>query len=443
MAQNRNLKGIVPPHDLDAEKSVIGGLLIDKDAIVNIVEFLRPHHFYLLAHQDIFKAILTLYEQRNPFDLITVPDQLRKDDSLDKIGGVSYLTELVNFVPTAANIENYAEIIKEHFVRRSLINAASSIAEVAHSGSEINEILDKAEQSVFAISQDKTKSDFSSIKEILEVTFERLDDLSQNRGSLRGVPTGFKTMDKMLSGLKSGELVILAARPSVGKSSMAINIAQHAITNAKKGVAYFSLEMGKDSIVERMVSAEGDIDNWRITTGNLEPSDFEKYAMASAVLSEANFHIDDTPGISPLEIRTKARRLSLENEIDLVVVDYLQLMRGTNKESRVQEIAEISQSLKHLARELEIPVLALSQLSRAVEQRGGDKRPQLSDLRDSGSIEQDADVVIFLYRPDEENRENIKMVVAKNRNGPTGDVDLFFKGDRTKFFEVQHQNTET
>jgi replicative DNA helicase len=270
----------------------------------------------------------------------------------------------------------------------------------------------------------------------LEVTFERLDELSKTRGALRGTPTGLKTLDRMLSGLQKENLVILAARPSVGKTSLALNIAQHAAVSHKIPVAYFSLEMGRESLIDRMISAQGDIDNWRISTGNLEAEDFEKYAQASGELAEATLDIDDTAGISVMEMRTKARRLQMEKNVGLIVVDYLQLVRGRNQESRVNEVSEISQSLKNLARELKVPVLALSQLSRAVEQRGGDKKPQLSDLRDSGSIEQDADVVMFLYRPDEENREDIRLLIAKHRNGATGEIPLHFKADRTRFYEV-------
>lgn len=442
MAETGNQKGVsvgVPPHDIDAERSVLGALLIDSDSIVKVVEFLIPEHFYRNSHEKIYESIRNLYEKREPADLITVPDELRRLKELDKIGGVAYLTDLVNSVPTAANIEHYARIIRDLAVRRNLIRAASTINELAFSDEEVDQMLDDAEASLFNVSQDKIRQDFVPISETLEVTFERLDELSKTRGALRGVPTGLKGLDKMLSGLRDEELIILAARPSVGKSSLAINIGQHAATAHKKGVAFFSLEMGKESIVDRMISAQGDIDNWRIATGNLEAEDFEKYSIAAGELAEAPFFIDDTPGISVLEMRTKARRLMLEHDIDLIAVDYLQLVKGRNLQSRVQEVSEISQGLKNLARELKVPVLALSQLSRAVEQRGGEKRPQLSDLRDSGSIEQDADVVIFLYRPDDEDRENHQLIVAKHRNGPTGEISLFFRGDRTRFYEMDER----
>jgi len=427
----------VPPHDIEAERSVLGALLMSPEAIVKVVEFLNPKHFYRTAHSQIYEAIRSLYDKREPTDLITVPDELRRMKALDNVGGVSYLTELVEVVPTAANVEHYARIIRDHAVRRGLLNAASEMGGLAHSGDDVDEILDRAEQMLFSISQDKSHQDLVALSDVLEVTFERLDELSKTRGALRGVPTGFKTIDRMLSGLRKEDLVILAARPSVGKSSLAINMAHHAATVHDKGVLFFSLEMGRESVADRMISAHGDIDNWRIATGNLEADDFEKYAAASGELAEAPFYIDDTPGIGVMEMRTKARRLMMEKDISLIIVDYLQLVRGRNLESRVQEVSEISQALKNLARELKVPVLAVSQLSRAVEQRGGDKRPQLSDLRDSGSIEQDADVVMFLYRPDEEDRENYTLIISKHRNGPTGEIPLYFRGDRTRFFEAE------
>lgn len=433
---DQNLTAHVPPHDLEAEKSVLGALLIDKDSIVKVVEFLRPSHFYRQAHELIYQAILILFEKREPADLVTVPAELKKMGELENVGGVTYLTELVNSVPTASNIEAYARLIKDSATRRSLISAASNIGEIAFQDAEIDVLLDKSEQLLYSISQNIVYQDFIPIKDTLEITFERLDELSKNRGSLRGVPTGLKGLDRMLSGLQKENLIILAARPSVGKTSLALNIAQHAAVEKKFGIALFSLEMGREMLVDRMISAQGNIDGWKISTGNLEEEDFEKYGEAAGELAEASIFIDDTPGISVLEMRTKARRLMLENKIDLIIVDYLQLIKAPDAESRVQEVSKISQALKNLARELKVPVLALSQLSRAVEQRGGDKKPQLSDLRDSGSIEQDADVVMFLWRPNDDDRLNAKLNVAKHRNGPTGEFDLFFKAEIMKFYEV-------
>jgi replicative DNA helicase len=432
-------QNLVPPHDLDAEKSVLGAILIDENAIIKVIETLRPQHFYKGAHNSIYECAINLYEKREPIDLITLPQELKSKKLLTEIGGISYLTELVNFVPTASNVEAYSKIIIDTALRRSLISASAKINEMAFEKSEIGGLLDEAEQELYAVSQDRLHQDFVPISETLQITFERLDEMSKTKGALRGVPTGLKAVDRMLSGFQKENLIILAARPSVGKSSFAINCAQYAATTHKKAVGLFSLEMGREQLVDRMISAQGDIDNWRITTGNLQEEDFERYGVAAGELAEAPIYIDDTPGIGILELRTKARRLQMDKKVDLIIVDYLQLIHGRYIESRTQEVSEISQALKNLARELKIPVLALSQLSRAVEIRGGDKRPQLSDLRDSGSIEQDADVVMFLYRPNEEDRINHKLLIAKHRNGPTGEIDLFFKADRTRFFEAENK----
>jgi replicative DNA helicase len=429
----------VPPHDIDAEKSVLGSLLIDKDSIVKVVEFLKPKHFYRDAHEKIYEAILTLYEKREPADLVTVPNQLKKMKQIENVGGVTYLTELVNSVPTAANIEAYAHLIKNDAIKRFLISTASDIGELAFDNDEVENLLDKSEQLLYSISQDLTYQDFVPIKDTLEITFERLDELSKHKGALRGVPTGIKGLDRMLSGLQKENLTVLAARPSVGKTSLALNIAQHAAVEGGFGIAIFSLEMGREMLVDRMISSQAGIDNWKISTGNLDEEDFEKYGVAAGELAEAPIFIDDTAGISVMEMRTKSRRLMLENKIDLIIVDYMQLVKAPQAESRVQEVSKISQGLKNLARELKVPVLAVSQLSRAVEQRGGDKKPQLSDLRDSGSIEQDADVVMFLYRPEDEDKTNAKLIIAKHRNGPTGELDLFFRTEFTKFYEVEQK----
>ena len=431
----------VPPHDLEAEKSVLGAVLIDKDALVDIVEIISPGHFYKNAHAKIFHAMIELYERREPTDLITLPNELKKMNELDKVGGVSYLTELVNAVPTASNVEAYARIIKDYAIKRHLLIASGNITDLVFSESNTDELVDKAEHLVYSVAQGKDTQDYVSIRDSLEITFERLDELSKTRGSLRGVPTGLKTVDKILFGLQKEALYILAARPSVGKTSLALNIAQFAAVNHKKGVLIFSLEMGHESLTDRMAAAQAGIDNFKISTGNLEPEDFERYGIAAGELAEADIFIIDTAGLTSLEVRTKARRVMQEYDIDLIVVDYLQLMRGRSTHGRTEEVTEISQSLKNLARELKVPVLALSQLNRSVETRGGDKKPQLSDLRDSGSIEQDADVVMFLYRPDEEDRTQYKLFIAKHRNGATGEIDLFFKSSQTKFYEVDRQHT--
>jgi len=441
--KNNVSKILVPPHDIDAEKSVLGALLLDQESILKIIETLKTKHFYRDDHATIYKAISNLFENKEPADLITVQSELKKLGQLEKIGGTSYLTELVNFVPTATNIETYAKIIKDSAVKRFILSASSSIGDLVFTEHDTAVLLDKAEHFLYSISQDSIKQDFVNIKDILEVNFERLDRLSKNKGELRGVPTGLKSLDRMLSGLQEGNLIILAARPSVGKSSLAFGVAQYASINKQKSVAIFSLEMSKEMIIDRLISSLSGIDNWKISTGNLSTEDYEKYGLAVGELSEVKMFIDDTPAISLLDMRTKSRRLMLENKIDLIIVDYLQLMRGTRLESRVQEVSELSQGLKAIARELKVPVLALSQLSRAVEQRGGDKKPQLSDLRDSGSIEQDADVVMFLWRLDDENRHDHKLLVAKHRNGAIGEVDLFFKPEITKFYEVESNTQNT
>lgn len=430
-------EGRIPPQNLEAEKSVIGALLIDKDAVVAVAEFLRPEHFYKNAHGHIFEAILTLYERREPADLVTVPEELKKKKLLGKIGGVSFLAELAAEVPTSANIEHYGQIIRDNFTKRELINSASKIAEMGFDEStECAQLIDQAEQSLFKVSQDFLHEDFVPIRRTLEVSFDRLDELHRKGEGLRGVPTGFKSLDQKLSGLQESNLVILAARPSVGKSSLASNIAQFAAVKEKIPVGIFSLEMSREQLVDRMLSGQADVDAWRITTGNLEDQDFAAIGEVMGELAEAPIFIDDTPGINALAMRTKARRLQLEYGIRLFIVDYLQLVHGRGLENRVQEVSEISQALKNMARELKVPVLALSQLSRAIESRTS-RIPQLSDLRESGSIEQEADVVMFLYRPDEENRSDIKLLIAKHRNGPTGEIDLYFRGERTKFYEAE------
>jgi len=427
----------LPPQNLEAERSVLGALLIDKDAIVKVAEFLRPKHFYKDAHGQIYAAILSLYEKREPADMITVPDELKKKKLLSKVGGVGYLAELAAAVPTAANIEYYARIVRDNFIKRELIASASKIAEMGYEeGTECAQLIDRAEQTLFKVSEDFLHEHFVPIKQTLEASFDRLDELHKKGEGLRGVPTGFKTLDQKLSGLQDSNLIILAARPSVGKSSMASNIAQHAAVVHKIPVGIFSLEMSREQLVDRMLSAQADVDAWRITTGSLEEEDFVRIGEAMGELAEAPIFIDDTPGLNILEMRTKARRLQLEHGVRLFVVDYLQLLHGRGLENRVQEVSEISQALKNMARELKVPVLACAQLSRAIEQRTS-RIPQLSDLRESGSIEQEADVVMFLYRPDPENRSEVKLLIAKHRNGPTGEIDMYFRGERTKFYEAE------
>lgn len=429
----------LPPQNLEAEQSVLGALLIDKDAIVKVAGSLRPEHFYKDSHAEIYRAVIALYERQEPFDMITLPSELKKKKLLKKVGGVSYLAELANAVPTSAHVEHYSNLVKDAYTKRQLIFTASRIVEMGYKEEqEVPELLDRAESSLFNVAQEHLHQLFLPLKRILEESFDRLDSLRKKGGRIRGVPTGFRLLDDKLSGLQGSNLIILAGRPSLGKSSLASNIVQFAAVEKKIPVGFFSLEMSREQLADRMLSAQADVDAWRIVTGNLNDDDFAKLNQAYADLSEAPIYIDDTPGLGVLEMRTKARRLQMEHGVQLIIVDYLQLAHSRNLESRVQEVSEISQALKNLARELKIPVLALSQLSRAIETRGA-KRPQLSDLRESGSIEQDADVVMFLYRENEEDKKAIKLLIAKHRNGPTGEIDLFFRGERTRFYEVEKE----
>jgi len=429
--------GRVPPQNLEAEQSVLGSLMIDKDAIVKVAEFLLPSHFYRDAHSDIYNAVLALYEKREPSDIVTVTDELKQRGAYDKVGGSGYLTTLVNFVPTSAHIEHYARIVKDKAMRRQLISAAARISEMGFEETQdVKSLMDVAEQSLFGISQEHFAQNFMPIKDTLAETFDRIEELKRKAGALRGVATGFAELDKKLSGLQDSNLIILAARPSVGKTTLAMNIAMHAAVKEKIPVGIFSLEMSKEQLVDMFLSAVADVDAWRLATGHLEDEDFAKLPEAMGELAEAPLYIDDTPGASILEMRTKARRLQAEKGLKLIIVDYLQLVHGRNLENRVQEVSEISQALKNLARELKIPVLALSQLSRAIESRQS-RIPQLADLRESGAIEQDADVVMFLYREDQEKLEDIKLVIAKHRSGSLGEIDLRFKGERRRFFGVE------
>lgn len=426
----------VPPHSNEAEASVLGAILIDKDAVIAVTEFLRPEHFYNEINGLIFKAILSLYEERIPIDLVTLAEKLKKQKNLTKIGGSAYLTELASRVATAANVEEYGRIIKDNYIKRELISASSRIAERAFDESQIaGEVLDRAEQEVFSLSQRHLRQVFVPLKDTLAESFDRLDELHKKAGGLRGVPTGFTDLDSHLAGLQESNLIILAARPGVGKTALSLNIARHVAVEEKVPVGIFSVEMSKEELVDRLLVRQADIDAWKLKTGKLEEEDFSRLSEAMGVLAEAPFFIDDTPAISVLEMRTKARRLQVEHGLKLIFVDYLQLVRGRNLENRVQEVSEISMGLKNLARELKIPVLACSQLSRAVEVRGG-QRPRLADLRESGSIEQDADVVMFLFREDEENPENVTLEIAKHRNGPTGQFKLRFVPNKVSFFSM-------
>jgi len=429
----------IPPHSDEAEKSVLGSLLIDKDAIISVVEFLRSEHFYQDAHSKIYNAILSLYEERQPVDIITLKQRLKKQKSLTAMGGSSYLASLVNFVPTSAHVAYYGQIVKGLALKRQLIVSGSSLVNMAFDESiEPPEALDRAEQAIFSLSQKHIPRVFMPIKDALAESFDRLDELQKMKGGLRGVSTGFKDIDDTLAGLQRSNLIILAARPSLGKTSLALSIAQNVAVNEKTTVGFFSLEMSKEELVDRLLVSQADIDAWKLKTGRLNEEDFTKLSEAMGDLAEAPLYVDDTPALSVLEMRTKARRLQAETDVKLLVVDYIQLVRGRGLDSRVQEVSEISQGLKNLARELKIPVLALSQLSRAVTRRGSNV-PQLADLRESGALEQDADVVMFLYRENDEDLENVILSVAKHRNGPLRKINLFFRGDRIKFYGSEWQ----
>ena len=434
----------VPPHDIEAEKSVLGAVLIDSSTISQVFEFLRSEHFYIKEHQYIYSAMLTLFEKQEPIDLVTLKNALKKSGNLKKVGGTEFLSDLINTVPTAAYAEHYAHIVKDNYTKRKLIELSSRLVEQSfNEQGDTKNLLDDAERQIFALSQEHHHQDFAELKEILADSFERLDEFIKSGTHIRGVATGFSTIDNKIAGLHDSNLIVLAARPGIGKTTLALNIALNVAMKDKIAVGYFSLEMSKEELVDRLLVGQADIDAWRLKTGRLSDEDFKKLTEAMGELSEAPIYIDDSPGISVLEMRTKARKLKVDKNLRLLIVDYLQLADSGKKfDSRVQEVSYISQGLKNLARELKIPVIAVSQLSRAVEQRGT-KKPQLADLRESGAIEQDADIVAFLYQEEssedliEQDKRLVKLYIAKHRNGPTGEVDLMFKADRVKFYSVE------
>lgn len=434
----------LPPHDLQAERSVLGAILIDQSAINLVFEFLKPQHFYQSEHRMIFSSMLTLFEKQKPIDLVTLQDELKKDGTLKKIGGAGYLSDLINTVPTSAYVEHYGHIVKDNYTKRKLIEIASRMVEKSFDGlGDTKKLLDEAEKEIFALSQEHLHQDFAELKDVLAESFERLEEFIKAGAKLRGIPTGYAQIDNLLAGFHNSNLIILAARPGIGKTTLALNMALNLASQEKLPVGFFSLEMSKEELVDRLLVGKADIDAWRLKTGRLSDEDYKKLTEAMGELSEAPIFIDDTPGISIHEMRTKARKLKVEKGLRLLIVDYLQLAdAGRRLDSRVTEVSLISQGLKNLARELKIPVLAVSQLSRAVEQRGT-KKPQLADLRESGAIEQDADVVAFLYQEGESeellepNKRLIKFYVAKHRNGPTGELDLMFRSDRVRFYGVE------
>ncbi len=441
MAVNR-----IPPNNLEAEQAVLGALLIDHEAINTVSGIVRPEYFYDGNNMLVYEAMIALYEERKPIDLLTLTHMLKKKKNYEKVGGSEYLTSLTNAVPTAANIEHYAQIMKETYVRRSLIRIAADMTNLSFQEDKPSaELLDTVEQSVFGVSQDNTRQGFLHIRDALATSFDKLDELHKNNSKYRGIETGFTDLDVLLSGLQDSNLIVLAARPGQGKTAFVINIAQHISSVNKIPVGVFSLEMSKEELVDRLLISQANIDAWKLKTGKLSEDDFEKLSTAMGELADAPIYIDDTPGITISEIRSKARRLQMEHGLRMLIIDYMQLVNpGRRFENRVQEVSYISQSMKNLARELKIPVLAVSQLSRAVEHRG-ERRPQLADLRESGAIEQDADVVMFLYTQEEEftPQRIVKVNVAKHRNGAVGEKELLFRGDRIKFFNIEHSQTES
>ncbi|KXK09610.1 MAG: replicative DNA helicase [Candidatus Dojkabacteria bacterium] len=430
----------LPPQNNEAEQSVLGAMLLDQEAVYKVAEFLEPEHFYKDTHRIVYQAIIDLMSERKAIDILTLSSQLKKRKVFDKIGGSAFLSELVAGVPTAAHVEEYGKLIKEASMRRRMIHMAAKLDEMAYQEDEDLEVLlDGAERELLGISESSLDRDFIHISKLLEQSYEMAEELNKNQGQLRGIPTGFSYLDSLLGGLQKSDLIILAARPSVGKTAFSLDLARHASVIEGKSVGVFSLEMSGTQLMDRLLSMQVGIGLWDLRMGRISDEGFSRLSEAMGMLSEANLFIDDTPGIGIMEMRTKARRLKVENSLDLIIVDYLQLMQGRRQESRVQEVSEISRFLKSLARELDVPVIALSQLSRSVEQRGGDGVPQLSDLRDSGSIEQDADVVLFLSKVggDEENSSDNRMLtIAKHRNGPTGAVELFFVKEQARFREI-------
>lgn len=435
------------PQSVDIEASLLGGLLIDSEAFIKIGDMLRADDFYDERHKAIFSAMLDLHNKRSPVDILTLSEQLKGLKKLDAVGGASYLTELTNMVPTSSHVEQYAQIIADKAIRRRLIKYSHEIADVGSDESKsLQELIEEAETRLFEVSQRHVRQDITSLESILGESFDRLDDLHRNKGGMRGIPTGLRDLDKQLAGLQRSDLIVLAARPSMGKTALMLNIALNIATTAKQGaVLLFSLEMGKEQLVDRLLAAEAGVDAWRLRTGEgLTDEDFERLSAAMGELAEAPIFIDDAGGLTVSDLRTKARRLHHQHPLAVIMVDYLQLMSGGSRfasiSNRVQEISEISRSLKILARELNVPVLALSQLSRSVESRTP-QIPQLADLRESGSIEQDADVVAFIYReeyynPDTDRQNITDILIKKHRNGPTGNIELYFDRNQQRLRDL-------
>ncbi len=436
--------GKVPPHDLEAEQAIIGSMLTDKDAVISSIEVLKEDDFYREDNRAIYSAIFNLYNRAEPIDIITVKSELESMGKFEKIGGLEYLAELPEKVPTTANAQKYIKIVEEKSILRKLIRTANEIIELGYNPTEeVDDIMEGAEKKIFNIMQNKDQKSYTPLKDVLVESFTQLEELYNRKQHITGVPTGFTELDYKTAGLHGSELILIAARPAMGKTAFALNIATNAAARAKVPVAIFSLEMSKEQLVNRILCSESMVDSNKVRTGKLQEDDWTKLAEAIGPLSESEIYIDDTPGISVAEIRAKCRKLKIEKNIGMVVIDYLQLIQGNNKRngSREQEISEISRSLKILAKELNVPVVALSQLSRAAEQRP-DHRPMLSDLRESGAIEQDADIVMFLYRDDYYNQDSEKkdiaeVIIAKHRGGTTGTIELLWLGSYTKFVNLE------
>ena len=442
--------GKIPPQNLDAEMSLLGAILIDDEVITDASEIVAAKDFYDKRHQAIYSGMMRLYERHKPIDLLTLTDELKKKDQLEAVGGSAHLTELTNYVPTAAHAASYAEIINQKAVRRRLIKASAEISEMGFDEeTSTQELLEKAEAELFSVSDQTLKQDLVSIESILTESFDRIEELHRNKGQLRGIRTGYRDLDNMTAGLQRSDLIILASRPAMGKTTLVTNLAYNVATIAKLPVLFFSLEMSKEQLIDRMLADASGVDSWNIRTGNLSDDDFSKISDAMGEMAEAPIFIDDTPGLSILGMRTKARRAAHDHPLGLIIVDYLQLMQssGNHGGNRTQEVSEISRGLKLIARELNVPLIALSQLSRSVESRTP-PIPQLADLRESGSIEQDADIVSFIYRPayyepDNPEVKNITdLIIAKHRNGPVGKVQLYFHPERLRFMSLDKRRDD-
>lgn len=429
----------IPPHDTEAEQAVLSAMLMDRDAVLSAMEILQPEDFYRPDYQAVFEAAWALFHEGSPIDVITLKSKLETMQVFEKVGGVSFLANIAASTGSSANVKQYCFIVRDKSLLRKLIKSTQEISELGYSGSEKAEVvMDYAEKAIFDLMQNRSREEFASVREVAVSAFERIEQIYRSKGKLTGLPTGFADFDAKTAGLQKSDLILLAARPSMGKTAFALNLVEHAAIRQNTPTAVFSLEMSKEQLVNRMLCAEARVDAQRLRTGELADDDWPKLVQAMGPLSEAPIFIDDTPGISPGEIRSKCRKLKLECGLGLIVIDYLQLMSGNGRnDSRQQEISEISRALKAIAREMDAPVIALSQLSRACEQRA-DHHPMLSDLRESGAIEQDADVVVFLYRdeyyfPESEKRNMAELMIAKQRNGPTGSIDLRWFGEYTKF----------